>query len=79
MTVPTVEDEYWNTQRERITIERAGVHPFEGQLLLVIHDDPPPRGTSAKAIMLLDSGMIHWLHEATGDMITDEESELEKQ
>ncbi len=69
MSIPTVEDEYWNTQRERITIERASVHPFDGQLLLIIHDDPPPRGTSTKAMMLLDTGTIHWLHERLGEII----------
>ena len=73
MSRPDIVDEYWNSQREYITIERANMHPFEGDLLLVIHDDPPPTGSGKAAPMLLDSGMIHWLHEATGEMILEEE------
>ena len=54
---------YTNSEGERVSIERATAPAFAGQLLLVIHDDPPPRGTGVRAPMLLDAGTRAWLVE----------------
>lgn len=52
-----------NSQHERVTIERVGGGPFEGEHVLVVHDDPPPRGSGVAAPMLLDEGTRAWLRE----------------
>lgn len=53
-----------NTEAEKITIEKLGEgHGFAGDYLLVIHDDPPPKGTFATAPTLLDTPTVDWLIE----------------
>lgn len=53
-----------NSEHERLTIERTNAAGFEGQLLLVIHDDPP---FSVKAPMLLDEGTQRFLRSFLAD------------
>lgn len=50
-----------NTEGERITIERMVGGEFDGQFLLVIHDDAP---SPHFAPMLLDEGTRDWLRTA---------------
>lgn len=52
---------YTNSEGEKISISLATSDEFEDQPLLVVHDDPPPRGTGAGAPMLLDEGTRAWL------------------
>lgn len=54
---------HYNTEGERIAIERANTPRFEGQPLLVMYDDDPPYGTGIAAPMLLDKGTREWLRE----------------
>ena len=54
---------YVNSEGEVLTIEKVETGPFEGQQLLVVHDDPRPRGTGIRAPMLLDDGLRAWLKE----------------
>ncbi len=51
-----------NSHGELIAIEARTCHgnPVE---CLVIYDDAPPIGTSQPAPMLLDAGLVKWLHE----------------
>ncbi len=55
-------EEYINSERERITIERRILHGQEVEVL-VMWDDPPPRGSGRPAPMLLDTGLKQWLVE----------------
>lgn len=51
-----------NSEREKISIRKlAPGHPFAGNYLLVIHDDPRPLGTGTEAPTLLDVGTAEWL------------------
>ena len=50
-----------NSQGERLHIRRIVGGAFDGELLLVIQDDPPPRGTNKDAPMLLDESTQTWL------------------
>ena len=52
-----------NSERERLSLVKASQPPFEGRLLLVVEDDPPPRGSGQLAPMLLDEGTAGWLLE----------------
>jgi len=52
---------YTNSENEVVSIQKLGWGPFEGQHILVIHDDPPPLGSGAEAPMLLDEGTRKWL------------------
>lgn len=56
-----IDAEHINSEGERIVIARATTTEFAGQPLLVIFDDPAPRGTSVAAPMLLDAGTRTWL------------------
>lgn len=55
--------EHSNSESELISIDRIEAGPFEGQYLLIIHDDPPPEGTGIQAPMLLDRGTRDWLRQ----------------
>lgn len=63
MTGREVIASHTNSEGERITIERitADGHEFSGQLVLVIHDDPP---LFSQAPMLLDDETQEWLANA---------------
>lgn len=61
MSEPT--GRHMNSQAETIDIVRANGGEFDGQLVLRIHDDPPPRGSGIAAPMLLDAGTCAWLAE----------------
>lgn len=58
---------YSNSEGERISIQRVESGPFEGQLLLCIHDDDDSSdwrakmGKPAVAPHLLDEGTREWL------------------
>ena len=64
-TVPTTKGsampKHVNSENEVISINQLGPGPFEGQYLLVVHDDPPPQGSGQQAPMLLDEGTRKWL------------------
>lgn len=45
-----------NTENEWLTVEHVHDGEFTGYHILVIHDDPPPRGSGIAAPMLLDLG-----------------------
>jgi hypothetical protein len=64
--------EHFNSQGERITIDRASAGAFEGQPLLVIHDDPHPAGTGVAAPMLLDAGTRRWLRRQIDELDAEE-------
>lgn len=52
---------YTNSQGEQFSV-CLPPDEFRGRgLLIVIHDDPPPKGTNNFAPMLLDSAMWEWL------------------
>lgn len=56
--------EHHNSEGERITIEEClDGSGYDGQRVLVIYDDLPPRGTSTPAPTLLDEGTVAWLQE----------------
>ena len=62
--MPSVVSEHINSEQERISIERVIGGRFDGQYLLVIHDDDSPRGRpGTRAPMLLDAGTADWLSE----------------
>lgn len=44
---------FTNSENEVVTIHRIQSTSFQGQLLLIIWDDPPPKGTGRKAPTLL--------------------------
>ena len=50
-----------NSEGEVIGITAAGSAEFDGQPVLFIRDDPPPRGSGIDAVMLLDRGTRQWL------------------
>lgn len=54
---------HYNSQNEKITIDRILKGGYKGQLLLIIHDDHQPEGSGVKAPMLLDQSTIDWLVE----------------
>ena len=56
--------EHRNMEGELISIEISDAPRFQGQLLLVIHDDPPPNGSGIAAPMLLDHDTREWLRNA---------------
>ena len=64
-----------NSEGERIEIVRVGSGRFEGMPLLVIHDDPPPRGSGIQAPMLLDEGTREWLAEQLLDLEDQDDRE----
>ena len=53
--------EHHNTQNERVTVETCESGAFAGQMLLIIWDDRPPRGSGKSEPMLLDINTIRWL------------------
>lgn len=61
-----------NTEGEFLTVEHLAFGPYAGQWLLVVHDDPPPRGTGTRAPMLLDRGTRDALRRAF-DLIDEAE------
>lgn len=65
-----------NTQGEKLTFEQVDVRHtvFGGQILLVVHDDPPPRGSGIRAPMLADPKTVRILR-ATLDRLFDEDGE----
>lgn len=52
---------YANSEGERVTINRATTPEFEGRLLLILWDDPFPRGSGKGAPTLLDEGLRQFL------------------
>lgn len=68
---------YFNSEGERVGIERCTAEPFVGKPLLVIYDDPPPRGTGTQAPMLLDGGTVAWLTEQLAALAADSPREGE--
>ncbi len=54
------EAQYTNGNGELLTIQRATGGPWEGEPLLVVHDDPP---SAVTAPLMIDRGMIDWLRE----------------
>lgn len=50
-----------NTQGEVISIKRVTAGEFLDQHVLIIKDDPKPRGSGIEAPMLLDQGTQAWL------------------
>lgn len=60
--------EHFNSQNERITIERITAGAFEGQHLLCIYDDWPGRTV---AMTLLDETTRAWLRRVLAEPIFD--------
>lgn len=58
-----------NSELEDITVERVTSGEFKGQLLLVIHDDPPFR---TKAPMMLDKSTLAWLRRVVNKLESEE-------
>ena len=65
MSKPTRIATHFNSQGEKITIDRVAVGEFQGQLVLVIHDDAPGW---TEAPMLLDEGTRLFLIEQCRDL-----------
>ena len=53
--------EHINTEQKKVSVRKLPDDFFDGQYILVIHDDPRPKGTGTQAPMLLDSGTVDWL------------------
>lgn len=67
MSKPTTIATHFNSQGEKITIDRVGAGEFAGHLVLVIHDDAPGW---TEAPMLLDEGTRLFLIEACRELTT---------
>ena len=67
MSKPTTIAAHFNSQNEKISIERVVAGDFRGQLLLVIHDDHP---STTIAPMLLDDGTRLFLIEQCRELDT---------
>ena len=57
------EVQHSNSRGEVIKVCRSSVPPYTGLPLLVLEDDPWPKGTGQEAPMLLDIGTVEWLLE----------------
>ena len=65
-----------NSEGERIGIEPIEKGPFAGQHLIVIFDDPPPKGSGKSAPMLLDLSTVFWLKQSLNQIIGEMQSNV---